>query len=185
MLSFPALFTLAVALSMDAFAVAVCYGLALTVRRRQAALLIGLFFGGFQALMPILGALAGATVVELLRTFAPWLAFLLLTAVGGKMLYDARHPECPVIHRVALLPLTGLAVATSIDALAVGFSLSLVRVTIWLPAVIIGLTTFFLSAGGVLLGALCGSRLQQWSRAAGGIVLILIGLRLLLAPAAA
>lgn len=180
-LSFGAVFALALALSMDAFAVAVCYGLSLTRGRRQAALLIGAFFGGFQGLMPLLGGLAGTLLASLVAAVAPYLAFILLAAVGGKMLHDARRAECPVLHGIALLPLTMLAVATSLDALAVGFSLSLVGAGILVPALLIAATTFAISAAGVLLGALCGSRLQQYARAAGGIVLIVIGLRLLLA----
>ncbi len=180
-LSSGALFALAIALSMDAFAVAVCYGLALGGNRLRAALLVGVFFGGFQGLMPLLGGLAGSLLAALVAAAAPALAFVLLAAVGGKMLYDARRNDCPVIHRIALLPLTMLAIATSLDALAVGFSLTLLGLPILLPALCIGLTTFVIAAGGVWLGTLCGSRLQRAARAAGGLILILLGLRLLLA----
>lgn len=178
-LTLPTITALAVALSMDAFAVAVCYGLALTRDRRRAALLIGAFFGGFQAFMPLLGGLLGATLVAYVQTFAPLLAFILLATVGTKMLYDARRAECPVIHTLALLPLAALAVATSLDALAVGLALALREVDLWLPALLIGGITFVLSAVGVYLGTVCGSRAQQWARAAGGMILILIGIRIL------
>ncbi len=172
---------LAVALSMDAFAVSLCKGLALGKPRLRDAVTVGLWFGGFQALMPTLGYLLGAAFAGFIEAVDHWIAFVLLAAIGVNMIREALgKAELPgaSLRFTAMLP---LAIATSIDALASGISLSLSGMTLPLIPVVllIGLTTFTLSAVGVSAGSALGLRFRSKAELCGGVILILLGIRIL------
>ena len=171
---------IAVGLSMDAFAVSICKGLSVPVVRPGHAAITGLYFGGFQALMPLIGYLLGAQFETAISGIDHWIAFGLLAIIGINMIREARGDGERMdgcFGPKAMLP---LAVATSIDALAVGVTFAFLKVQI-LPAVgLIGLTTFVLSALGVALGRLLGSRFRSGAELFGGVVLIGMGLKILL-----
>ena len=174
------LFLIGVGLSMDAFAVAICKGLSMRRIDGRQTLLVGVFFGGFQALMPLLGWALGRQFEQYITQYDHWIAFVLLAYLGGKMIWEALHEgeSCPANFTVRELLV--LAVATSIDALAVGISFAFLKVPI-LPAVaLIGCTTFVLSLIGVWIGNRFGSRFKSKAEVAGGVILILIGLKILL-----
>ena len=175
------LFLLAVGLSMDALAVALCKGLALGKLDLGRALWVGLWFGGFQGLMPLAGWALGAGFARSIAAIDHWVAFLLLGWLGGNMLCTARADEpedsSAALDLRAMLP---LAVATSIDAFAVGVSFAAMQVNILPAAGLIGCITCLLSAIGVRVGALFGDKYRAPSERIGGIVLILIGLKTLL-----
>ena len=179
-MGFLELLLIGVGLSMDAFAVAVCQGLCMPKLNLRHAAVIALFFGGFQALMPLAGWLLGAQFAGYIQHLDHWLAFVLLAFIGGKMLWESRSVEtesasCAVAVTLDYRQLLGMAVATSIDALAVGVTFAFLEVEI-LPAVtIIGCTTFCLSLVGVAVGAFFGARFQRWAEMAGGLILILLG----------
>ncbi len=182
-MSLAELFILAVGLSMDAFAVAVCKGLSLRQVKPSQMALVGLWFGGFQALMPVLGYLLGVRFRDSITAFDHWIAFFLLGLIGVNMIREAlskekeAQEESASLSPRAMLP---LAVATSIDALAVGVSFAFLAVDI-VPAVsFIGVVTFLLSAAGVKAGAVFGLRYKSRAELAGGIILILIGVKILL-----
>ena len=175
------LFLLAVGLSMDALAVALCKGLALGKLDLGRALWVGLWFGGFQGLMPLAGWALGAGFARSIAAIDHWVAFLLLGWLGGNMLCTARADEpedsSAALDLRAMLP---LAVATSIDALAVGITFAFLQVNI-VPAVsFIGATTFILSAVGLKVGNVFGLRYKSRAEIVGGIILILIGVKILL-----
>jgi putative Mn2+ efflux pump MntP len=179
-----ALLAVAVALAMDAFAVSVATGLALPRVTLRHSFRLAFHFGLFQALMPILGWLGGLTVRAWIESFDHWVAFGLLAFVGGRMLWEALQGEDGEEKRQD--PTRGwslvlLSIATSIDALAVGLSLSVLGVSIWFPALVIGLVALAFTAAGLHLGRLVGRvrTLSQVSNALGGLVLIGIGLRIL------
>ena len=177
---------IAVGLSMDAFAVSVCKGLGMKRLDMGQALVIALFFGGFQALMPLAGWALGSGFESYIEPVDHWIAFALLAFIGGKMLYDAFHEEDgdePIAGEAARLDLKEilmLAIATSIDALAVGVSFAFLQVDI-VPAIsLIGVITFALSLVGVAAGHQFGARFEKPATVVGGVVLILIGLKILL-----
>lgn len=177
---------IAVGLSMDAFAVSVCKGLGMKRLDMGQALVIALFFGGFQALMPLAGWALGSGFQSYIEPVDHWIAFALLAFIGGKMLYDAFHEEDgdePIAGEAARLDLKEilmLAIATSIDALAVGVSFAFLQVDI-VPAIsLIGVITFALSLVGVAAGHQFGARFEKPATIVGGLVLILIGLKILL-----
>ena len=179
------LFLIAVGLSMDAFAVAICKGLGMKRLNVRQAVVIALFFGGFQALMPLVGWALGTQFEHFITPVDHWIAFALLAFIGGKMLWDSFHGDeacgaCSADTRLDLRELTMLAIATSIDALAVGITFAFLRVDIVPSAVLIGATTFVLSFVGVAVGHRFGVRYEKAATAVGGIVLILIGLKILL-----
>lgn len=180
------IFFTGIGLSMDAFAVAVCKGLGMRRVNWGQAAVIALFFGAFQALMPVIGWALGSQLADLMAPVDHWIAFGLLAFIGGKMIWDAFHEEgcegdaCDVAKPLDLKELTMLAVATSIDALAVGITFAFLQVNIALAAAIIGLTTFCLSFAGVAVGNYFGARFQKPATLAGGIVLILIGIKTLI-----
>ena len=182
-MGFVELFLIAVGLSMDAFAVSVCKGLGMQRLNMGQAVVIALFFGGFQALMPVIGWAVGAQFAHFVSTYAHWIAFALLAFVGGKMLWDAFHEdegEDAGPFKLELGDLLMLAIATSIDALAVGVSFAFLDVAIAPSAALIGVTTFVLSLIGVVVGHQFGSRWEKPATIVGGIVLILIGVKVLL-----
>ena len=179
------LFLIGVGLSMDAFAVAICKGLGMRRVNYRHALVIALFFGGFQALMPLLGYFLGSQFADFVSPVDHWVAFALLAFIGGKMLWDAFHPDegeeqQAEADKLDFKELLMLAVATSIDALAVGITFAFLEVNIWLAVTVIGLTTFALSLLGIVVGNRFGSRYERPSTIVGGVVLILIGVKTLL-----
>lgn len=176
------LIVLAIGLSMDAFAVSICKGLALKKITLKNAGVVGLWFGGFQALMPLIGYFIGAQFAESIQAYDHWIAFALLALIGGNMVREALGPKeaeaaDSALSFKSMLP---LAVATSIDALAVGITFAFLDVAILPSAGLIALTTFVLSALGVALGSLCGQKLQAHAKALGGGILILLGIKILL-----
>lgn len=180
-MGFAELFVLAVGLSMDAFAVSICKGLSIRALMPRHAIIVGLWFGAFQALMPAVGWLLGAAFADMITAVDHWIAFGLLAFIGGGMIWDAVHQDEEACDP-SLAPLTMLllAVATSIDALAVGITFAFLRVDI-LPAVtLIGVCTFLISAAGVKVGNVFGARYKSRAEVAGGAVLVLIGLKILL-----
>lgn len=174
------LFIIAVGLSMDAFAVAISIGLSMWKMSYRRAVITGVFFGGFQALMPVLGFFLGTQFKDYVISIDHWIAFILLVTIGSKMIYEARHEESDLKDNFTLRYLTVLAIATSIDALAVGVTLAFLAVNIITAVAIIGVTTFCLSIVGVKIGNLFGARFKAKAEYAGGVILILIGLRILL-----
>ena len=179
------LFIIAVGLSMDAFAVSVCKGLSTSDVRPLNMLCAGLWFGLFQALMPLIGYLLGVNFSSLIQSVDHWIAFILLSLIGANMIREAvsSKEECEVADTgssYAFKVMLTLAVATSIDALAVGVSFAFLAVDI-IPAIcFIGVCTFILSAAGVKIGSVFGNRFEKKAEIAGGIILILMGLKILL-----
>ncbi len=173
---------IAVGLAMDAFAVSIVSGAAYKQLNIKHALRLALFFGGFQALMPLIGFLAGITVKEYIANFDHWIAFALLSAVGAKMIYESTKikPARQNPERMNIAVLLALSTATSIDALAVGITLSILKISIVAAAVIIGLITFVLSYIGVFIGKNFGHFFENKIEALGGLVLIAIGFKILL-----
>ena len=180
-MSFLELLLVAVGLSMDAFAVAVCRGLEMRRIDYRQALLIAVFFGGFQALMPVVGYLLGAGFEHYISAFDHWIAFALLAFIGGKMIWEAvRGGEEEQPQELDLKMLLMMAVATSIDALAVGITFAFLRMDILSSALTIGATTFLISFGGVAAGNRFGARYKKKAEITGGVVLVLIGVKILL-----
>lgn len=187
-MGFGALFLLAVGLSMDACAVSICKGLSMRKATWKAQVICGGWFGGFQALMPLAGFFLGTLFADTIEAFDHWVAFGLLAIIGINMLREAFSAEdgckdCQNPENADLSPKTMLvmAVATSIDALAVGISLAMTgNVNIWVAVVLIGVVTFTLSALGVKIGNLFGSRFEKKAQIAGGVILVVLGLKILL-----
>lgn len=177
------LFGLAVALAMDAFAVALGCGLTLERLTGRHLFRLGWHFGLFQAMMPVIGWLAGLTVQKWIEDYDHWVAFGLLAFIGGKMIREAFQDEEARESRddpTRGMSLVMLSVATSIDALAVGLSLAIVGLSVWFPALIIGIVAGVMTAIGMLLGRRAGARWGQRVEIAGGLILIGIGLKILL-----
>ena len=181
------LLLLAVGVSMDAFAVSICKGLAMKRATLKASMTCGLWFGGFQALMPTIGFFLGTLFADAIQAVDHWVAFLLLAIIGGNMLKEAlEKPDgcCSCENHDADLSVKTMfvmAVATSIDALAVGISLAMAgNVNIWLAALFIGLCTCGFSAAGVKIGNVFGCRFEKKAQIAGGVILLLLGLKILL-----
>lgn len=179
------LFLIGAGLSMDAFAVSICKGLAMNKVNKKQAVIIGLYFGGFQALMPLIGWILGVRFQQYITSVDHWIAFILLAFIGGKMIWEAvRDPDIqeipekdpPLKHKEMLI----LAIATSIDALAVGITFAFLETPIVKAVVIIGCTTFVFSVLGVVVGNFFGTRYKKKAEITGGIILILIGLKILL-----
>ena len=191
-MGFLELFLLAIGLSMDAFAVSVCKGLAMQKVTFRNAAICGVWFGGFQALMPFIGYLLGSGFEKYINAVAPWIAFVLLALIGGNMIREALSKDDEEEDTSAALDVKTMflmAVATSIDALAVGITFACVPVEIiaasplvnTLVAVcLIGATTFVLSCAGVKAGSVFGSRYKSKAEFVGGTILILIGVKILL-----
>lgn len=174
------LFTLAVGLSMDSFAVAVCKGLALGKITPKNSLIIGLWFGGFQALMPALGFFLGLQFSKYITSVDHWIAWILLCLIGGNMVKESfSKGEESADPSIAVKDMLLLAIATSIDALAVGITFAFLNVKI-IPAVsFIGIITFILSVIGVKVGSVFGSRYKSKAEFAGGLILIVLGFKIL------
>ncbi|BAE83000.1 manganese efflux pump MntP [Desulfitobacterium hafniense] len=174
------LFLIAVGLSMDAFAVAISKGLSMRRMSYKTALITGLFFGGFQALMPLIGFLLGTRFESYITAIDHWIAFILLSLIGLNMIKESRGP-CEIIEdRFNLKDMIILSLATSIDALAVGITFAFLHVDI-VPAVsMIGVTTFLFSFLGVKIGNVFGECYKARAELAGGVILILMGLKILL-----
>ena len=171
-----------IALAMDAFAVSICKGLAMSKMSYKKTIIIALFFGVFQALMPLLGYFLGNAFASSIAAIDHWIAFILLAFIGGKMIYEAIKNEgegyCDL--KYDFKEITLLAFATSIDALAVGISFAFLQVEIWSAASYIGVITFILSIIGVLVGNRFGVKFKSKAEFAGGIILVLIGIKILL-----
>ena len=175
---------LAIGVSMDAFAVSIAKGLAMQRLRPRHYTSVAMWFGGFQALMPLLGYFVGARFASVVNSYDHWIAFGLLALIGGKMLYDTLFggddEEEGESADFRFKTMFVMAVATSIDALAVGISLAFLQVNIWLSIAIIGLTTGSFSALGLRLGNIFGSRYKRPAEITGGVMLVLIGLKILI-----
>ena len=183
-MSFIELFILAIGLSMDAFAVAVCAGLTMPKVTLKKALIVGLYFGVFQAGMPLIGYFAATVFADQITAYDHWIAFVFLAVIGGKMIYESlKKEDSPAgdeetsLKPAKMLP---LAIATSIDALAVGVSLAFLKVSIAPAVSFIGITTLVLSVAGVKIGNIFGVKSKSKAELAGGIILVLIGLKILL-----
>ena len=186
MLMFIELFLLGIGLAMDAFAVSVCKGLGMRRLNKKQTLIIGLYFGGFQALMPLIGWLLGSQFQKYITSIDHWIAFILLSFIGGKMMIEAIREwkeeetvdvmDAPLDHKNMLV----LAVATSIDALAVGITFAFLDTPIIEAITIIGITTMVISIIGVVVGNFFGSRYKSKAEFIGGLILVLLGLKILL-----
>ena len=180
------LFLMGVGLSMDAFAVSICKGLGMRKVNKKQALVIGLFFGGFQALMPLIGWLLGSQFEKYITSIDHWIAFILLGVIGGKMIIESIKPdqeEDEVKELDAPLDLKEmfvLAVATSIDALAVGITFAFLDTPILEAITIIGITTMIISIVGVVIGNYFGGKYKHKAELVGGIILVLLGVRILI-----
>lgn len=183
-MKFAELFLLAVGLSMDAFAVSVCKGLSMKKATLKAGAVCGAWFGGFQALMPLAGFFLGTLFAGAIEAFDHWVAFGLLGIIGINMLKEAFSKECDCENHNADLSVKTMfimAIATSIDAMAVGISLAMAgNVNIYAAVVLIGVTTFLFSAAGVKIGNVFGSRFEKKAQIAGGVILIGLGIKILL-----
>ena len=174
------LFVLAIGLSMDDFAVSICKGLSLGKIKVKHMCIAGLWFGGFQALMPLIGYYLGSLFADMITKYSHWIAFILLLFIGGNMIKESFGEEEKVNDDMGVKSMFLLAIATSIDALAVGVSLAFLKVNI-IPAVsFIGCITSVCSTAGVKIGSLFGDKYQSKAELCGGIILILIGVKILL-----
>ena len=172
---------LAVGVSMDAFAVSICKGLSVCKVRPRHASLAAAWFGGFQALMPLIGYFAGVAFSDIVSSVDHWIAFVLLGIIGGKMVKESFEKDecCCTDPDFSFRTMLAMAVATSIDALAVGVSLAFLKANIWSAVLIIGLTTGAFSAAGIYIGNIFGNRYKSKAEFAGGLILILIGAKIL------
>ena len=171
---------------MDAFAVSICKGLGMRKVNKKQALVIGLFFGGFQALMPFVGWLLGSQFEKYITSIDHWIAFILLGIIGGKMIVESVKPDKEDVEvkemdaPLDIKEMFVLAVATSIDALAVGITFAFLDYPIVEAIAIIGITTFCISIGGVYVGNFSGNKYEKKAEFAGGLILVLLGVRILL-----
>mgnify|MGYP000902219390 CR=1 FL=1 len=178
-MGFLELFLIGVGLSMDAFAVAICQGLSMTRIKWGHALTVGLYFGGFQALMPLVGYFGGRFFADKITRYSHWVAFVLLVFIGAGMIKESKEEE-HVNADMDIKSMFILAVATSIDALAVGVTFAFLKVEIVSAVSFIGVITFVCSAAGVKTGSLFGMKYKSKAELCGGIILILIGVKILL-----
>ena len=173
---------IAVGVSMDAFAVSICKGLSVNRLRPRNILSVALWFGGFQALMPLIGYFLGVSFADFVSSVDHWISFVLLGIIGGNMVREAaggdddEHSDADFSFRT-MLP---LAIATSIDALAIGVSFAFLKVNIWEAVILIGLITGAFSAAGIFVGNIFGSRYKSKAEFLGGLILIVMGLKILL-----
>ncbi len=176
-----------VGLSMDAFAVSICKGLKMKIIDLKQCLLIAAFFGGFQAIMPTIGYLLSSNFVKYINAYSHWVAFVLLLVIGANMIRESvgteeEEEQCGPV--VGIKELFGLAIATSIDALAVGITFGTMgdklQLPIWSAVILIGITTFIISVLGVFIGNVFGSKYKTKAEIVGGIILIIIGIKVVL-----
>ncbi len=180
-MDFIAIFLIAVGLAMDAFAVSLCKGLALRKVTLRNMLVAGLWFGGFQALMPIIGFYLGVSFYDLISAYDHWVAFFLLFLIGANMVREGLFGEEEEVDAdMGVKTMVLLAIATSIDALAIGISFAMTEDSIFLPALVIGVVTLVISMTGVKIGSLFGDRFGKKAEVLGGVILIVIGLKVLL-----
>ena len=180
------LLLMGVGLAMDAFAVSICKGLGMSRLNRKQAVVIGLYFGGFQALMPLIGWLLGSQFQRYITSIDHWIAFILLGLIGGKMIVEAvkgwneeevvEVEDKPIDHKNMLV----LAIATSIDALAVGITFAFLGTPIIEAITIIGITTMIISIAGVVVGNFFGSKYNNKAELVGGLILVILGVKILL-----
>lgn len=182
-MSVGAIILVAVGLGMDAFAVSIAAGLSLPKLTGRHVFRMAFHFGLFQAFMPVLGWLAGATIASHIQTWDHWVAFVLLGGIGGKMVLDSRSRDANPsdFDPTRGWRLVTLSIATSIDALAVGLSLAMLRISVWAPSVVIGVVAAAMSTIGITFGSRIGHRAKRWAHLAGGLILIGIGVRIVLA----
>lgn len=190
-MDFLSVFFLSIGLAMDAFAVSICKGLALGRTGLKQSAIVGLWFGGFQALMPVIGYFLGSTFAGFITNVAPWIAFALLFLIGANMIREAlsRKKE-EATNALGFKTMLLMAIATSIDALAVGLSFAFIPVemftscseifNMFMAVTIIGTVTFIISGIGVKIGSVFGSRFEKKAQLAGGIILILLGIKIIL-----
>ena len=172
---------ISVGLAMDAFAVAVCKGLAMKHGSTKKGIIIAIYFGAFQAIMPLIGYLLGIRFEKAIETIDHWIAFGLLTAIGINMIKESlKNDENDINDDVGFKTMFILALATSIDALAVGVTFAFLRTNIFIPLIFIGIITFVLSFIGVKIGNKFGDKLKNKSEKLGGVILILMGIKILL-----
>ena len=178
------LFVLAIGLSMDAFAVSICKGLSLGKIKVKHMCMAGLWFGGFQALMPLIGYYLGSFFADMITKYSHWIAFILLLFIGGNMIKESFGEEEKVNDDMGVKSMFLLAIATSIDALAVGVTFgtmgSKLETSIWASVILIGITTFAISLGGVFIGNAFGVKYKSKAEVVGGIILIIIGLKVVI-----
>lgn len=176
------LIIIAIGVSMDAFAVSICKGLSVSKVRPNHVVATSLWFGGFQALMPLIGFFLGVSFADFVSSVDHWIAFILLGIIGGNMLKESFQKEepCCVEPDFSVKTMFAMAVATSIDALAVGVSLAFLKVDIWTAVLLIGVTTAIFSGVGVLIGNFFGSRWKSKAEFAGGFILVAMGVKILL-----
>ena len=180
-MGFIELIILSIGLAMDAFAVAICKGLSMSKMNWKKASIIGLYFGGFQALMPLVGYLLGINFQEKITSIDHWIAFLLLGIIGINMIKEAISKDSEKQNdSIKFKDMLILAVATSIDSLAVGITFAFLKVNILLAISLIGIITFIISVFGVKIGNLFGDKYEKKAEFAGGIILILLGIKILL-----
>lgn len=173
------LIILAIGLAMDAFAVSICKGLSLPKMDWKKAVIAGLYFGGFQALMPLLGYLAGERFDHLISSIDHWIAFGLLLIIGGKMIIESFEKDKKLDASFGFRSMIVLAIATSIDALAVGITFAFLQTNIWIAITHIGIITFIFSAAGVKIGNAFGSKWGSKAEFVGGVILVGIGVKIL------
>ena len=172
---------IAIALAMDAFSVSLTKGFTLKNITKSQALWFGIFFGGFQALMPVLGWLGGIQLEWLITTFAPWVAFILLLLIGSNMIRESfSNDEDDSSDKFSFKELTLLAIATSIDAFAVGITYAVLKTDILIPIIMIGVTAFIFTIIGLYLGKKIGNYFGDKFEILGGVILILLGVKILL-----
>lgn len=174
------LFLIGLSLSMDAFAVSICKGLSVGEIKPKHMILAGAWFGGFQALMPLIGYFLGSTFEQYVTNYDHWVAFALLAVIGGSMIKESRDKDSDQNASFAFMTMLVLAVATSIDALAVGITFAFLKVNIIVAVSIIGVTTFACSAAGIKIGSVFGIKYKSKAELFGGIVLIALGTKILI-----
>lgn len=179
-MSLTELFIIAVGLSMDAFAVSICKGLSVQKFKPKQSIIAGLYFGGFQAGMPLLGYFLGKGFQTFIESVDHWIAFVLLAAIGINMIIESRKAEDSMDSSFAFKAMLPLAIATSIDALAVGVTFAFLQVNIVPAVAFIGIITFVLSAIGIKIGNVFGEKYKSRAEIFGGVVLIVMGMKILI-----
>lgn len=179
-MSFIEILIVAIGLSMDAFAVSICKGLSVQTIKPRHCLIAGAYFGGFQALMPLIGWLLGRQFEMLIKSVDHWIAFVLLALIGANMIRESFGEPDSLNSSFSFKTMLPLAIATSIDALAVGVTFAFLNVDIVFAVLSIGVTTFIISSAGVKIGGVFGTKFKSKAELAGGIVLVVMGIKILI-----